>query len=171
MPRMSPRKLSLTETERKELNELVNRHTTSQQIALRARIILLAAEGLNHRQIGRELAITRQMARRWRCRWVEGAEQQIPVNQRLSDTQRPGAPATFTAEQFTHLFAIACEDPQQSSRPISHWMATELADEIQKRGIVQSISPRHVRRLLAEADIKPHRIRYWLTPPSDDPFF
>ena len=34
-----------------------------------------------------------------------------------------------------------------------------------KRGIVQSISPRHVGRLLQEADLKPHRSRYWLFPP------
>ncbi len=136
MPGLRPRPLNLTDSELEELNELINKHTTPQQIALRARIILLAEKGLNHRQIGKELKISRQMARRWRSRWLALAEKQIPVKERLSDAERPGAPGTFTPEQLTHLFAIACEDPQQCSRPISHWTAAELADEMKKRGIV-----------------------------------
>lgn len=83
---------------------------------------------------------------------------------------RSGAPSTFTAEQLTHLFAIACEPPEDSERPISQWTSRELSDEIQKRGIVQSISERHVGRLLAEADLKPHQIRYWLTRSGDELF-
>jgi hypothetical protein len=39
-----------------------------------------------------------------------------------------------------------------------------------KQCIVESISPRHVGRLLEEAQIKPHHSRYWLTPPPDDQF-
>jgi transposase len=171
MPWLLPRLLHLKETERTELNQLVNRHTTPQQIALRAKIILLADAGLSHRHIASELKISRDMARQWRDRWLDTAEKEIPLVQRLQDAPRPGAPATFTAEQLTHLFAIACEDPTQSARPISHWTASELALELQKRGIVEEISPRHVRRLLAEASLKPHQIRYWLTPPSDDLFF
>ena len=49
-------------------------------------------------------------------------------------------------------------------------IARVLADEMQKRGIVKSISERHVGRLLAEADLKSHQIRYWLTR-SDDELF
>jgi len=50
---------------------MVNRYSTSQQIATRARIILLADDGQNHRQIARELDISRDMARTWRHRWLE----------------------------------------------------------------------------------------------------
>lgn len=171
MPRLHPRPLHLTEEERAELHQLVNKHTTPQQIALRARIILLADGGLNHRQIGRELKISRDMARTWRQRWIDRAGSQASTLARLQDEERPGAPATFTPEQLTHLFAIACEDPAQSDRPISHWTPRELADEMIQRGIVSSISPRHVGRLLKEADLKPHQTRYWLTPPADDPHF
>ncbi|MBI1922779.1 helix-turn-helix domain-containing protein [Candidatus Poribacteria bacterium] len=159
MPWLLPRLLHLKETERTELNQLVNRHTTPQQIALRAKIILFADAGLTHRQIARQLQISRDMARQWRDRWLDTAEKEIPVVQRLQDAPRPGAPATFTAEQLTHLFAIACEEPAQSARPISHWTASELALEWVFRGIVENISPRHVRRLLKEADLKPHQTR------------
>jgi transposase len=92
------------------------------------------------------------------------------VWERLQDAERPGAPLTFSPEQQTTLFALACEDPARSGRPISHWTPRELADELIKRQIVESISPRHVGRLLAEADLKPHLIRYWLTPAPDPRF-
>ena len=171
MPRLTPRPLHLTETQRAALNELLNKHTTPQQIARRAQIILLADTSHSHRQIARQLGISRDMARLWRERWLNFAEKEVPVRQRLEDAERPGAEATFTAEQLTHLFAIACQDPAESGRPISHWTAHELADELKKRGIVSGISPRHVGRLLSEASLKPHQIRDWLTPPGDDPFF
>lgn len=170
MPGLCPESLQLTETERNELEQLVRKHTTPQQIALRARIILLAGRGLNHRQIGRELQITRDTARCWRGRWLAAVEKDTPIMERLQDAPRSGSPATFTAEQLTHLYAIACEDPRESSRPISHWTSRELADELIKRQIVKSISPRHVGRLLEEADLKPHQIRYWLTPSHDEQF-
>jgi putative transposase len=165
LPKLAPCPVQLNEAERKELQQLIKRHTTPQQIALRAQIILLASGGKNHRQIARELNISRDMARTWRERWLESRERQVTIEKRLQDAERNGAPLTFSAEQVIQLFAIACENPADSERPISHWTAGELAQEMVKRRIVKSISPRHVRRLLEEAQLKPHQIRYWLTPP------
>lgn len=165
MPRLAPSPVQLNEAERKEIQQLVNRHTTPQQLALRGQIILLASEGKNHRQIAKELNISRDMARTWRERWLETSEREVTIEKRLQDAERSGAPLTFSSEQVIQLFALACENPASSGHPISHWTAGELASEMVKRGIVQSISPRHVRRLLEEAQLKPHQIRYWLTPP------
>jgi len=170
MPGPQPDPVELSESENNELQRLVNKHTTPQQIALRARVILLAAEGLNHRQIGRELKISRDMARTWRRRWIDSADSEISAEKRLQDAARSGRPPTFSVEQLTHVYAIACEDPRESGRPISHWTNRELADELMKRQIVEQISPRHVGRLLEEADLKPHQIRYWLTPSDDEQF-
>lgn len=72
---------------------------------------------------------------------------------------------TFSLEQILQLFAIACNKPEAYGRPSSHWTARELASEMSKQGIVSSISPRHVGRLMAEADLKPHQSQYWLSPP------
>jgi putative transposase len=168
MPGLQPEPLTLTETEFSELEKLVNKHSTPQQIALRSRIILLAADGKNNQEIGRELNISRYMVRHWRRRWLDPSKDDKPVLERLQDAFRSGCPPTFTAEQLTHLFAIACEYPGESGRPISHWTNRELADELVKRGIVKTISPRHVGRLLEEADLKPHQIRYWLTPSNEN---
>jgi putative transposase len=66
----------------------------------------------------------------------------------LGDEPRSRAPATFTVEQIVAIVAVACEVPEGSGRPISHWTPRELADEVIRRGIVSSISPRSVRRFL-----------------------
>jgi putative transposase len=62
----------------------------------------------------------------------------------LSDRPRAGVTPTFSAKQLTKIIAIACEPPEESGRPVTHWTPKELADEALKRGVVDSISPRHV---------------------------
>ncbi len=168
MPRLAPTPVQLSEAERTALEKMVSRHLTPQQMAMRARIILLAEQGSNHREIARALNITRDTARYWRHRWLESAQSGKSVAERLQDAQRSGAPATFTMEQVLRLFALVCTPPEDYRRPISHWTSRELADEMSKQGIVERISARHVGRLLEEADLKPHQSQYWLTPPKED---
>jgi hypothetical protein len=69
--------------------------------------------------------------------------------------------------QIVQVVAVACEDPQESAREISHWTPRELAAEVQKREIVETLSPRHLGRILAEMDLQPHRSRYWLNNERD----
>lgn len=165
MARLAPKSLKLSDCERQELQDLIKRHNTSQQIVLRAKIILLASEGRNHGEIARKLNISLDMARLWRKRWLETRDKELSAFQRLKDLERTGAPVKFTMEQVIELFALACSPPEDYGRPISHWTPKELADEMVKQGIIQSISVRHVGRLLEEAELKPHQSRYWLTPP------
>ena len=169
MPKSAPKALHLAEGERQQLQQLVNRHSTAQQIAIRASIILLADAGRNHQEIGRELGISRDMARTWRERWLTLGEKEVEGVKRLEDAERSGAPATFSLEQILQLFALACEPPETYGRPISHWTARELAEEMVNQKIVERISPRHVGRLLAEASLKPHQSGYWLNPPPTQP--
>lgn len=151
MPGPKPPVVNLTEEENQGLNKLVRRHSTRQQIALRARIVLGAATGKNNAEIAREEGVGVDMARRWRDRWL--VLQAIPlselsIEERLEDLPRPGAPARITANQVCRIVALACEAPEDSGRPISHWTGREIADEIKKRDIVDEISPRHAARLL-----------------------
>jgi transposase len=146
-----PPAVDLTDAERQALAKLVKRHSTEQQIALRARIVLAAAGGKSNAQIGRELQVTVDTARLWRQRWLD--LQPIPASElsaeeRLQDLPRPGAPARLTVDQVCQIEALACEKPEASGRPISQWTSREIADEIIKRGIVEQISPRHAARLL-----------------------
>ena len=96
------------------------------------------------------------MSRLWRVRWRELTARQVPVVERLLDIPRPGSPGRFTMEQITQLYALACEPPEKYNRPLSHWSARELALEMIQQGIVETISERHVGRLLQEASILNH---------------
>ena len=122
-------------------------------MVLRARIVLAAADGANNHQIARQLEVSVDMVRRWRERWIAlgaASVEELPVEERLTDAPRPGKPRTITPEQVCQIIALACESPQDSAqRPISQWTGgAEIADEIERRGIVESISPRHAGRLL-----------------------
>lgn len=146
-----PPSVALTEAERDALERLVKRHTTPQQLALRSRIVLAAANGLNNTEIARQLATSVPTVRLWRQRWlslqaVSLADLDVPA--RLTDLPRPGAPGHSTAEQVCHIVALACEPPAESGRPITHWTQREIAEEIITRGILPRISPRHAGRLL-----------------------
>ncbi|MEH1835168.1 MAG: hypothetical protein V7L29_24700 [Nostoc sp.] len=62
MARLAPKELSLSDSEGNELQELINRHKTAQQIVIRAKIIILASLGKNNGEIARILDISLDMA-------------------------------------------------------------------------------------------------------------
>ena len=143
------------------LEHIVRRTTSAQRLVKRSRIILLAITGMPNTQIAQQVPVDHETVRRWRDRWraaearlqvIEAAGKPKLLSQAievlLTDEQRPGAPATFTFEQFMQIMALACEKPEAAERPVSSWTPRELADEAIKRGIVTKISPRTVERFL-----------------------
>lgn len=153
-----PPQVALTTAEREGLDALIRRHTTPQQMAVRARIIVAAAAGQNNCQIARQLGVHVETVRVWRLRWLgmQAARlEDLPLEERLTDAPRPGAPARITAEQVCKVVELACAAPEQSGRPISQWTARELAEEITARGIIDQISPRHAARLLKRGTSNP----------------
>jgi transposase len=151
MPGPKPPEIVLTAEERAELERLVRAWRTEQRLVLRARIVLLAGAGLSSSEAARRLRVDVSTVRQWRARWATSAG--LPLHdraaaQRLADAPKSGAPARITPEQLCQIVALACELPADSDRPISHWSARELADEVKQRGIVDRISPRHAGRIL-----------------------
>lgn len=153
-----PPAIDLSDPERRALDELLRRHGTAQQVALRARIVLAAAAGCNNAAIARQVGVSVETARVWRSRWL-GLQAvslaDLPVEERLTDAPRSGAPARISAEQYCQIVALACEAPACSGRPISQWTGREIADEIVARGLVPAISPRHAARLLKRGRCSP----------------
>ena len=151
MPGPKALAVNLSEAERAGLEKLIKRHQVGQQIALRARIVLAAADGQSNQAVATRYKVTLDTARLWRKRWIELqdiAPTDLSIEERLQDAPRPGAPAKITADQRCQIEALACEKPEKSGRPITHWSAREIADELKKRKIVKDISPRHAARLL-----------------------
>ena len=134
----------------------------SARLHQRLQIVKMASDCKLNVEIARELSVDPQRARRWRKRWAQRSEQLEAAEKRvvadremesivveiLADEPRSGAPSKFTAEQLIKLIGVACEKPEDSGIPTSHWTAQDLAKEILRRGIFDSISVRHVGRFL-----------------------
>ena len=138
--------LTLSPEERGELDRLTRSRSTPQQLALRARMIVLAADGVGVGETARQLGVWRKGVSFWRARWAAGAGRSVV--ERLCDAPRSGAPATITPEQICAVVALACERPEDGGVPLSQWSASDLAREAVRRGIVTAISPRSVGRFL-----------------------
>lgn len=175
-------KVTVTERQHAILLALRNATSAPSHFRQRAAVILLAFDGLRNDEIAARIGLGRFQVGRWRRRWARAWSGLIDLECRetkadlrraleavLSDAARPGAPGKFTAEQVTGILAVACEPPEKSGRPITHWTAHELADEVVKRGIVASISTTQVGRYLREAAMQPHKSRYWLNTTEKDP--
>jgi len=155
--------VSASARQRLVLEQLVRTRKLAQQTAERCRIVLACADGRTNLEQAATFGVDRQRIRRWRVRWKKAeamlaaaeregaseAELEAKILEVLSDNYRSGTPPKFTPEQVVAIVAVACEPPADSERPISHWTPTELVDEVIKRGIVKSISPRQVDRFLA----------------------
>lgn len=146
MARLTAAALEVSEQHREALEAIVRKRTSPQQQVLRARIILLASEGVGVHETMRRLGIARTTVQIWRRRWREADEEDVVA--RLSDLPRSGAPATYSPEQVCAIVAIACERPEDCNRAMTHWTQRELAEEAVKRGIVQSLSPRAIGHFL-----------------------
>jgi hypothetical protein len=136
-------------------------------------------------QISQVVGLGRHSVGRWRRRWQTSFDALLSIQMNepragltraimdvLRDAHRSGAACKFSAEQVVHLVSLACEEPRASGRPVEDWTGAELADEMQKRKIVDSISVSRVNELLRLVDLQPHRRKYWcFTTEKDHPLF
>ena len=160
-PTVSPR-VQLTARQRACLEQMTRRQTSPQRLVRRAKILLALETGANQCHVTRQMRLNRGTVHLWRQRWLAlapkleqieadgGTDRALTtmIGEALTDHPRSGTPATFTAEQIVQIVAVACEDPADSGRPVSHWTPREVAEEVRKRGIVETISTRSVGRFL-----------------------
>jgi len=96
-----PEPFSLSDAEKDELDLLVRRYSTPQQLALRGRMILMTNEGKNNSQIARELGVIVDTVRTRRMRWIglqAASLDELPVKERLAYVPCQGRPSQITAE-------------------------------------------------------------------------
>jgi len=159
----SPFGISLTPKDRKALECRARAYTDPYCKVIRAKIVLLAAEGLANTQIAARLDTSPQVVNRWRKRFAEhGLEG-------LNDQLRSGRPRTFGATLAAETKQLACELPATTGVPLSRWSCMELARELIARGVVGAISAATVWRILVTDAIRPWFHRSWIAP--RDPHF
>ena len=115
MPRRSPYQIVLSAAEKRRLERISRRYTAPYYQVVRAKVVLLAAQGLDNKSIGLKLDIPRQVASRWRNRFFD---------QRLlglQDRARPGRPSVFPSDVVVRIKALACELPRESGLPLSRY--------------------------------------------------
>jgi transposase len=153
MPIATPVPIELTGDERAQLEGWARRRTSAQALALRSRVVLLAAEGLNNTEIAERLGVHRPMVRKWRGRF---AEHRLDG---LTDEPRPGRPRTVTDEQVEEVIVKTLETTPKDA---THWSTRSMAAEV---GLTQSA----VLRIWQAFGLQPHRQQTWKL--SKDPQF
>ena len=161
MPKQAA-KITISKRQRAILEALCRAQRTPQALVKRIEIVLKAETGATNTVVADCFGTYRRRIQRWRDRWFAAEEKMASAEQEgtsdkdlkqliidvLSDDARSGTPVTFTPEQITDIIALACEKPEDSGLPVSHWTPPELTRETIKRGIVDRISPRHLDRFL-----------------------
>jgi transposase len=145
--------IELTDAERAQLEAWTRRRTSAQALALRARIVLAAGEGLKHTEIAERLGINRAMAAKWRSRF---AEHRLDG---LTDDPRPGRPRTITDEQVE---AVITKTLESTPNDATHWSTRSMANEL---GLTQTA----VSRIWRAFGLQPHRQHTFKL--SKDPLF
>ena len=149
--------LSISDEERRELERRVRAHTTAQRDLKRARVVLLAAEGVANRRIAREVGLAEEYVGMWRRRFEKDRLKG------LEDLPRSGRPRTYGHDERLKIVAAATAERPEFDSQWSHRLLADYLDDL-------GISASQVGRILAELDIKPHQVRGWLTR-KHDPLF
>jgi transposase len=148
----------LSDVDRAVLDASVAAYTAPCWLVQRARIVLLAADGLANVDIARRVGVDVDTVSKWRKRFVtEGLAG-------LKDRRRSGRPRRFPAEVVAGVKAMACQPPAQRQVALSRWSSAELAAQAVAEGLTVSVSASTVRRWLAQDAIKPWQHRSWIFP-------
>ncbi|MGH9094299.1 MAG: helix-turn-helix domain-containing protein [Acidimicrobiales bacterium] len=162
MSRRSPFEIRLSSEDRAILVRRASSGTAPHREVVRARIVLLGADGVENVEIARRVGVCVDVASKWRKRFCEeGVEG-------LTDRHRSGRPRRFDSKVVAGIKAMACEPPEGRQVPLSRWSSLELAAQAVTEGLVESISSSTVRRWLHAAAIKPWRYRSWIFPRDPD---
>jgi transposase len=145
--------LVLTDDERDQLRRWARRRSSAQALALRSRIVLACAEGMDNKQVAARERVTQQTVGKWRSRFVEFRLEG------LSDEPRPGRPPSITADQVEDVVVTTLEATPANA---THWSRAKMAER-------SGLSPSSIGRIWKAFDLKPHRADTFKL--SNDPLF
>jgi transposase len=160
-PKATPVKLS--RAVRDELRRRTRCGKVPHRDVVRARIAVLAEEGVANAAIARRVGCDVKTVRLWRDRVAA-----FPAVDSLIDEPRSGRPPRVPIEVHQDLLKLACQRPADSKVPFEQvWTLSLLAETVAHQTGVP-ISRSEVARILEGADIKPHRVRMWLHSPDPE---
>lgn len=145
--------VTLSEGEREQLSAIVNSRSLPHGLVRRARIVLMAAEGVPNNTVAERLGLSHQTVCQWRQRYLqEGLAG-------LHDELRPGRPRTISDEEVASLVRKTIQTKPENG---THWTIRTVAGET-------GLSRPTVHRIWRAFGLQPHRQRHFKL--STDPFF
>jgi transposase len=141
----------LGEDVRRKLEQQSRGRSTQARVVLRSRIVLLAAEGLQNKQIATALNVAPRMAALWRGRFIEHGIEGL-----LKDAPRPGRPESISRA------SVIEKTTRSTPATATHWSTRTMAREM-------GISKASVSRIWRASGLKPHRVESFKV--SNDPNF
>ena len=155
MPRTGRPKaeLILTAEERDQLTRWSRRAKSSQALALRSKIVLACAEGIDNKTVAEQLRCSDATVGKWRARFVE---QRLDG---LTDEQRPGRPRTISVEQVEDVVVATLESTPPNA---THWSRAKMAKRT-------GLSRTTIGEIWKKFELKPHRVEHFKL--SNDPLF
>ena len=144
--------LMISPEQKRELDRLVKAPATPQKLVTRARIVMLAGEGVDSSEISRQLGASRVTVGLWRQRFIDLGLAG------LEEAPRPGRPSRLDPQIASRVLTEVVQPPKNRSR----WSCRSMARHT-------GTSKDTVQRLWAANDLKPHRTRLFKL--SNDPQF
>lgn len=146
--------ITLTDSEKQELERLVHGRRTEVRVVCRAKLVLAAARGLRNQEIAAELGVGLNTVGRWRTRFAKDRIAGI-----LKDLPRGGRPLSNDGAVAS---LIIKRTTQSKPNNATHWSTRSLAEEL---GLTQSM----VHRVWKANGLKPHLVKTFKI--SNDPRF
>ena len=148
---------------REDVSRLIASGRTEQRIVRRARIVMLRRfKKLSVSETARRCGVTRPVVRRWAERFSAA-----PYLDSLHDYRRTGRPARLTAQDEAVVISLACQRPGELARLEARLTQEMIVEEAARQDV--HLSRSSVQRILAKAELRPHRQEYFLFTPKDHP--
>ena len=164
MPTPIAPRIILSQHARSALQTLIRAHSTPQSLALRARLVLRAADAdqPSNLTISRELGCDNHTAGKWRRRYLN-----LGLSG-LQDAVRSGRPKRISPSIRVHVVSVASTLPHDQDRSVTRWSLDEIVTTLLDTLHTDSISRSSIWRILHDVDLKPHQSAYWLNSHDED---
>lgn len=155
MPRTGRPKaeLILTADEREQLTRAARRATSAQALALRSKIVLACADGLDNKTVAEQVRCSANTVAKWRRRFIERRLDG------LLDEDRPGRPRTISVDQVEDVIVATLESTPKNA---THWTRSKMAERT-------GLSKTTIGKIWKDFGLKPHRVDHFKL--STDPLF
>jgi len=159
MRRRKPRTIKLLRADQREIERLLGDGRTEQRTARRGQVLLaMKSPKTLISELCEQVGMTRigiwYLYRRYETTGLEA----------IYDAPRSGRPREISALERVSIEQLACSEPSGVGLEMTHWSTRSLAEIAVKRGLVPHIAQSTVSLILRNADLQPHRSRYWITP-------